>query len=261
LSNHSISVNLNYRWVMIAKLIDLDAPGFWKLANISKTLQDGHSIKSGLRLVRELEGQYIMIECFPNPEHNNWKFRGWVLVTSSKVSDYKEIELACEVVSISEEPVLSSLYDMTITDAGDFEFTLDSFSKNDSPNKEYAFSSLLESHSRATYLKYLLKDVSAVDPNFTVERIHQEVREIEAFGRMTGGDWSISSQEDIINNAYNIVFTIWRKGKPSNDIRNNPNIISRENKYYVSESRTYEPIVHLANILAESIKLYSPVRR
>lgn len=256
MSQYAISANLGYRWVMLTKLANLDSPGFWKLADISDTPEDGGRTRNGLRLVREIEGHYIMLECYPDTEQGRWKFRGWVLEGLSHVYDYKQIELACEVVAVSEPHILSSYYDIVISKTGGFEFSLDSSATESTANSEYLFSSLLESHSRATYFKYLNGSLHAEESEFSVARIRQGERELEAFGKTPAGEWSILLTENVSNNLYNVVFTLWRKGESSKEIKNNPDIVSQESRYYSSASRADEPIFHLSKVLSEAIKVY-----
>jgi hypothetical protein len=240
---------------MLSDIKDLDSPDFWKLVNISRS-PDGFYTNQGFRLIRELERSYIMIECYPAAEAGQWRFEGWVLEGATQIYDYKEVELVCEVTSVSEPPILVSNYLISMSDTDNFAFTVSPSITHGSLDNAYRFSSMLESHSRATYLKFLTCSLVREHPKFEIERVRQGFKSIEVFGKIEAGEWSISLLEDIYNNLYDVVFTIWKKGVPSKEVKNNPSITSQEKKYYSSASRVVDPIRHLVEVLEEAVNLY-----
>jgi hypothetical protein len=258
-SRKAIVANTEYRWVLMSKVLDFNSPRLWHSHFIETANKESHQTSRGVKLIRELENLIVIIEAAPivsDPDY--WNYRGWVLEMPSdkRSDDYSEIALQCEVKTASEPPVFTETY--LIGSNGLPSEKIEKAFTDEATDQEYAFGILLESHSRATYLKYLLQGVESTVEGFRLEMVREDTKIITAFGEAYNGKWSLMITEDPINNVYDAEFTFWRSGSySSNRIReNNPTIASEESQYFIGTLIKEPRIKHLANCLQESLSRY-----
>lgn len=258
LNRKPIVANTEYRWVLMSKVLDFASPKLWHSHFVEIFHKESNQTYRGVKLIRELENLIVIIEAVPIPsEPEYWNYKGWVLETTNKrFDDYSEIALQCEVKTASESPIFSATY--LIGNSGLPSEKIETAFTDEASDEEYAFGLLLESHSRATYLKYLLEGLESTVEGFRLEMVREDTKIITAFGEAYKGKWSLMITEDPINNIYDTEFTFWRSGSySSNRIReNNPTITSEESQYFIGTIIKEPRIQHLANCLKESLLKY-----
>lgn len=253
-----IHFSSGYRWVIIPKVLDFAAPELWHAHWLDNDTTQGGAL---LRIVKEIENFLIIIEAhtlIDNPKE--WKLSGWAMPSSDKYHsgiEYAALALECEVLISSEPPLLSAIYPIEgeIAREGD---PREMFSEN-APEAEYAFGVILESHSRGTYLRYLLLDLEKNIPNFRVNMVREDLHTITGFGDAYGGQWSLELQEHMAQNIYEAEFTFWRRTQgirkaPLRD--NNPTVVSEETQYFSGEIIQTPKIMHFGNCLKGALERY-----
>ena len=255
----AIVANIEYRWVLLSKVLDFNSPKLWHTHFIEVLNKESNETSLGVKLIRELENLIIIIEAAPIPsDPDYWNYKGWVLDLHSdkKADDYSEIALQCEVKTVSEPAIFAATY--LVGSEGLPDERIETAFTDEANDQEYAFGLLLESHSRATYLKYLLEGIESTVQGFRLEMVREDIKIITAFGEAYKGKWSLMLTEDPINNIYDAEFTFWRRGSySSNRVReNNPMIASEESQYFIGTVIKEPKIKHLANCLKESLLRY-----
>jgi hypothetical protein len=260
-SNYLSQVNLEYRWVLIPKVLEFSAPEFWH-SKLSRVVENKEELTK-VRLVKELEHHIILIEA--NSDSNDsalWHFKGWVLKNISKNEShlkYEDIALECEVIIASNAPLLSSTHKLPSPISSD---SLDpiNFLTDDALDAEYTLGLLLEAHSRATYLKHLMSSIIETIPDCKIDTVREDLRNITVFGNAFGGQWSMELDEDPVKNLYDAEFTFWRKGSSgvkTNFRENNPTIIAEENQYFSGAVIRDPRLLHLSNSIKDALSKYS----
>lgn len=252
-------VNLEYRWVLIPKVLEFAAPEFWH----SILIRDPKNPeKVTVRLVKELEKNIFLIEASSDgSDPALWTFRGWTLknvLHTDTHMEYQNIALECEVIIASKQPLLTSVHRLPSPIS---EESIDpiNFLTDDALDAEYTLGLLLEAHSRATYLKDLMSNLVSDVPDFKIDTVREDLRNITVFGSAFGGQWSLLLEEDPIKNLYDAEFTFWRKassGVRASFRENNPMIVAEENQYF-SGAVIQEPrLLHLSNCIRDALSRY-----
>jgi hypothetical protein len=259
-SNYLSQVNLEYRWVLIPKVLQFSAPEFWH-SNLVRDASNPDIVK--IRLVKELEHHIILIEANSDiADPKLWQFKGWVLKNISKNETYlkyENIALECEVMVASNVPLLSSTHMLPSAISNE---SLDpiNFLTDDALDAEYTLGLLLEAHGRATYLKHLMSSIIETIPDFKIDTVREDLRNITVFGNAFGGQWSLALEEDPVSNLYDAEFTFWRKassGLRANFRENNPTIIAEENQYFSGAVIRDPRLLHLSNSIKEALSKYA----
>lgn len=251
---------LGYKWVVASNVLDLDSPQFWHSRFIgSSEFESGGADTLGTRIVREYAGRIIVVDSFPiiNSESSQWHFYGWVLPPQNEsVIDYNSVQLSVEVLTSSEPAILHKVYDLDRT-ALPKSLIEEGFSDSSEEN-DYAFLVLIEGHSRATLLKELCRSLESEVPGFDIERIREDNESLTIFGKISDGEWNLSTQVHRVKGTYETTFKLWRKrAEVKSDGRNNPSIVSEEEQYYSGEASRTDMLKISLNHLYDSLQSYA----
>ena len=259
MSEYLSQVNLEYRWVLIPKVLEFSSPEFWH-RSLSRNSEKAEQIV--IRIVREIENHIVLLEAScKEPDLTIWHFKGWILKNIAK-SDfylrYEDIALECEVTIASMSPLLSARHILPSSLSAETSDPIN-FLTDGALEAEYALGLLLEGHGRATYLKYLTRDIYESIPDFKIDTIREDLRNITVFGNAYGGQWSLELEEDPVKNLYDVEFTFWRKaaGLRANFRENNPTILSEENQYFSGAVITEPRLAYLSKSIKDALSKYS----